>query len=219
MVKMHLMHQLLWLHRELNKLDLCLLILHLQIMLDLFNADERLVAGNTSDLTGTHNKDQNWVRLKIRSEQYFGSGKFKYGYLFEGVVSNQSTGINLTGSLINAPSFEPLVDSKTLFLENFKAYNYMAGGIRNVFNVGRKIDLRLEAYFFKPFEELTTSQDDDSVVLNDATSVYYSGTAAAVYHSLLGPISLQVNYYDDDENQWGVLMHIGYVLFNKKPMD
>ena len=192
---------------------------HLQIKLDLFNAEERLVAGNTSDLTGTHYKDQNWVRLKIRSEQYFGPGKFKYGYLFEGVVSNQPTGINLTGSLINAPSFEPLVDSKTLFLENFKAYNYIAGGVRNVFNVSRKIDLRLEAYFFKPFEALTTSQDSDLVVLDDATSVYYSGTAAAVYHSLLGPISLQVNYYDDDENQWGVLMHIGYVLFNKKPMD
>jgi NTE family protein len=192
---------------------------HFQVALDLFNAEEQLVPGNTSMLTETQNKGNDWVRLKLRAEQYFGSGWFKYGYLVEGVFSNQSAGFNLTGSLINAPAFEPLVDSPTLFLENFRSYNYLAGGIRNIYTLGRKLDLRLEGYFFKPFRGLTTSGDEDVVLLNDAEKIYLAGTAAAVYHSLLGPISIQVNYYDDEENQWGFLLHIGYLIFNKKALD
>jgi NTE family protein len=189
------------------------------IALDLFNAQERLVPGNTSNLTQTMSDNNNWVRLKLRSEQYFGSGFFKYGYLIEGVFSNQNTGFNLTGSLINAPAFEPLVDSPTLFLENFRAYNYLAGGIRNVFSLNRKFDLRLEGYFFKPFKELTVDESIDRVFLEDVTQFYFAGTAAGVYHSILGPISMQVNYYDDPENQWGFLLHIGYLIFNNKPLD
>jgi NTE family protein len=192
---------------------------HFQVALDLFNAEEQLVPGNTSMLTETQNKGNDWVRLKLRAEQYFGSGWFKYGYLVEGVFSNQSAGFNLTGSLINAPAFEPLVDSPTLFLENFRSYNYLAGGIRNIYTLGRKLDLRLEGYFFKPLRGLTTSGDEDVVLLNDAEKIYLAGTAAAVYHSLLGPISIQVNYYDDEENQWGFLLHIGYLIFNKKALD
>ncbi len=192
---------------------------YFQVALDLFTAEEELEPGNTSMLTETLFKSNDWVRLKLRAEQYFGSGRFKYGYLVESVFSNQATGFNLTGSLINAPNFEPLVDSPTLFLENFRAYNYIAGGIRNVYSLGRKFDLRLEGYFFKPFQGLNNAVDEDVLLLNDITKFYFAGTAAAVYHSLLGPISMQVNYYDDEENQWGFLLHIGYLIFNKKSLD
>ena len=189
------------------------------VSLDVFNTDETLEPGNTSDLDGIQEQSNNWVRLKLQAEQYFGKGAYKYGYLLEGVFSNQQTGFNLTGSLINAPSFEPLVDSPTLFLENFRAYNYFAGGIRNVYSVGRKIDLRLEGYFFKPIEEISINGTAESVFLKDVTDIYFTGTFAGVYHSILGPVSMQVNYYDDAENQWGFLLHVGYVLFNKTPFD
>ena len=191
---------------------------HFSVALDLFNAEEELNAGNTSDLSGVQSKKNNWVRLKLRAEQYFGSSWFKYGYLVEGVFSNQDTGFNLTGSLINAPAFEPLPDSPTLFLENFRAYNYLAGGIRNVYSLGRKFDFRLEGYFFKPFKQLSLDDATDRVVLEEETKFYLAGTAAGVYHSLLGPVSVQVNYYDDEENQWGFLLHVGYLIFNKSSL-
>jgi NTE family protein len=38
-------------------------------------------------------------------------------------------------------------------------------------------------------------------------------------HSPIGPISLSVNYYDDRENQLGILLHVGYLLFNKHPLE
>lgn len=189
------------------------------LSLDLFNATETLEPGNTTALNGTQEKKNEWVRLKLHAEQYFGTGWFKYGYLVEAVFSNQNAGFNLNGSMINAPTFEPLVDSPTLFLQNFRAYNYFAGGVRNVYSVGRKIDLRLEGYFFKPLEELSVDENTDRVILNDPTKFYFSGTVAGVYHSLLGPVSMQVNYYDDPENRLGFLLHIGYLIYNKKSLD
>jgi len=189
------------------------------VALDLFNADEYLVPGNTSDLAAPQSMENNWVRLKLRAEQYFGSGWFRYGYLAEGVFSNQNTGFNLTGSLINAPSFEPLPDSPTLFLEKFRTYNYLAGGIRNVYSLGRNFDIRLEGYIFKPFEELTVDDSTDRVILDDVTEFHFAGTLAGVFHSLIGPVSMQVNYYDDEENRWGFLLHVGYLIFNNKPLD
>ncbi len=187
--------------------------------LDLFDAKETLIPGNTSDLIGSQVQSNNWLRLKLRAEQYFGSGRFKWGYLAEGVFSNQNAGFNLTGSLINAPAFEPLPDSPTLFLENFRAYNYIAGGLRNVYGLGPKIDIRLEGYFFKPLQQIRLDQSTDQVILDNTSDFYFAGTAAGVYHSLLGPVSMQVNYYDDAENRWGFLLHVGYLLFNKKALD
>ncbi|MDH3708336.1 MAG: patatin, partial [Cyclobacteriaceae bacterium] len=99
------------------------------------------------------------------------------------------------------------------------AHNYIGGGVRNIFSITRDIDFRLEGYIFKPFREFEAGEDAGVVLSNDLTKLYFTGTAATVYHSPLGPIGLQVNYYDDSENQLGVLLHVGYVLFNKRALE
>jgi NTE family protein len=35
----------------------------------------------------------------------------------------------------------------------------------------------------------------------------------------VGPLSLSINYYDDNQNQLGVLLHVGFLLFNKSSLD
>ena len=192
---------------------------HLSLALDYFNARERLTPGSTSGFEQQQIKSNNWVRLKVRSEQYFGKGWYRYGYIVQGVFSNQSTSFSLTATRINAPGFFPLVDSPTLFLENFRAHNYIGGGIRNVMSISRDIDFRLEGYIFKPLREFTEGSETGVVLSSDITKLYFAGTAAAVYHSPIGPIGLQLNYYDDNENQLGVLLHVGYIIFNNRALD
>jgi NTE family protein len=43
--------------------------------------------------------------------------------------------------------------------------------------------------------------------------------AALVLHSPIGPVSFSINYYDDDVNQLGVLLHVGFLLFNKHSVE
>lgn len=186
---------------------------------DWFSMTEEYVPGNTSFITTELNEDRSWVRARITLEQYFKSGFYSSGYYLDGVFSNQPLFSNYQGSLINAPAFLPLQDSRTLLLQNLRAFNYVAGGWRNVFTLRSKLDFRLEAYLFKPLEAIVKGQNQEGVLDDSFSRIFFTGTAGLVFHSTVGPISLSMNYYDDPENQLGVLLHVGFLLFNKTSME
>ena len=94
----------------------------------------------------------------------------------------------------------------------------MAGGWRNVVALRRNLDFRAEAYAFKTLAEIK-DVNQEAVLSEDITKVYFAGMASFVMHSAIGPISLSVNYYDDRNRQWGVLLHAGFLLFNKTSME
>jgi len=184
-----------------------------------FSLEETLNPGNTSIQNFVSINRHSWIQGKLTLEQYFKAGIYSSGYYLEGVLSNQPTFSNYFGTIINAPAFNPLQDSRTLLLQNFRAFNYAAGGWRNVFSLRKSLDLRLEAYAFKPLEALFETSDQKTGLSSDITKIYFAGTAGLVMHSTLGPISLSVNYYDDKNRQLAVLLHVGFLLFNKGAMD
>ena len=186
---------------------------------DWFTVKERYTPGSTSNINQNVEENHSWLRARITLQQYFKSGFYSSGYYFDGVLSNQPLFTNYQGSLITAPGFYPLQDSKTLLLQNFRAYNYVAGGWRNVFTIRNKLDIRLEAYAFKPFEAIVEGQNQEGILDDSFEKMFFAGTAGMVYHSTVGPISLSFNYYDDPENQFGVLLHVGFLLFNKTSME
>ncbi|MCU0418501.1 MAG: patatin-like phospholipase family protein [Cyclobacteriaceae bacterium] len=186
---------------------------------DWFDLNETFQPGSVADGLPFSRELPGWGRLKLSAEQYFRKGVYSSGYLVEGMLSNQPLLANYQGSIINATAFNPLQDSRTLLLENFRAYSYVAGGWRNVVSVRKSLDFRLEAYVFKPFQSLARV-DGQRVRLNeDITEVYFAGTAGFVLHTSVGPVSLSANYYDDDQTRWGVLLHVGFLLFNKTSLE
>jgi NTE family protein len=184
-----------------------------------FNLNENYKPGNTSFQDAVSSKHHQWFRVKATAEQYFNAGWFRPGYYVEGVISNQGAFSNYRGTIINAPAFFPIQDSRTLILENFRAFNYVAGGVRNVFSLRKRLDFRLEGYLFKPLETLRAGADQRTEISKDIKAVYFAATAGLVMHSPIGPISFSVNYYDDRENQLGVLLHVGYLLFNRHSIE
>jgi NTE family protein len=186
---------------------------------DYFQVKENFTPGNTSVAEFPVEKHHQWFRMKASAEQYFGRGKFRTGYYIEGVFSNQPFFQNYFGTIINAPGFFPLQDSRTLILENFRSFNYVGGGLRNVISIRNKLDFRLEGYLFKPFDYLKQGAFQEAYISRDIGSLFFTGTAGFVYHSPMGPISLSLNYYDDVQNQLGVLLHVGFLLHNKHSME
>lgn len=186
---------------------------------DWFGLNETLEPGNTSIIPDVSKAYRTWLRAKISLEQYFKQGIYSSGYYLEGVFSNQPVFTNYGGTIINAPAFNPIQDSKTLLLENFRAFNYVAGGWRNVFSIRKSLDFRLEGYLFKPIEAIVMGQNQEAALSQEITDIYFAGTAGFVLHSTIGPISLSVNYYDDKQNELGVLLHVGFLLFNKTSME
>lgn len=184
-----------------------------------FNLKEDFLPGNTSVKLSPAEVNHQWFRFKATAEQYFKAGWYRPGYYAQAVLSNQTFFQNYYGTMINAPGFNPIQDSPTLVLENFRAFNYIAGGFRNVFTLRNRLDFRLEAYIFKPIEYLQQGANQEAFVTENLRTLYFASTAGLVMHSPLGPISLSLNYYDDKQNQLGVLLHVGFLLYNKHSLD
>ena len=189
--------------------------------IDYFDLNEELTPGSTSVLksTSVEKQKRNWLRGTIILEQYFRKGIYSSGYYLHGSFSNQPFFGNYQGTIINAPGFFPIQDSRTLLLENFRAFNFVAGGWRNVFTIRKNLDFRLEGYLFKPLAAIKAGLDQTAVLDEEITRIKFAGTAGLVMHSTIGPISLSVNYYDDSKNQLGVLLHFGFLMFNKTSME
>ncbi len=190
-----------------------------EFSLEWFSLIEQIESGSTSTQPLGNNQHRAWVRARITMEQYFKKGFYSSGYYFDAVFSNQPLFSNYQSTIINAPSFNPIQDSRTLLLQNFRAFNYVAGGWRNVFSLRGNLDLRLEGYLFKPFEQIVRGVSQEPLLRQELTSVFFAGTAGLVLHTTVGPVSLSLNYYDDAENQFGALLHVGFLLFNRTSIE
>lgn len=187
--------------------------------LDWFSLTEQLETGTTSKSLLNTNQLRQWVRARLTMEQYFKKGIYSSGYYLDAVFSNQPLFSNYQSTIINAPSFNPIQDSRTFLLQNFRAFNYVAGGWRNVFSIHNNFDFRVEGYLFKPFEQIVNGANQEPSLNSELTNVYFAASAGLVLHTTVGPVSLSFNYYDDTENQFGVLLHVGFLLFNRTSLE
>ena len=161
-----------------------------------------------------------WIHAKFSYENYFLKTKnYTLGYLAEVVASSQPLYNNYYATLLAAPAFYPLQDSRSTFLKNFRAFNYAAVGIKNIFNIKRKLDLRVEGYVFLPYQEFKQIGSQQVGFEKTLSKWRYAGTAGLVYQSPLGPISLSYNLYDEARKKHGMLLHIGYLIYNKRSLE
>ena len=200
---------------------------NLLVSLNYFTGTERYDPGNISrNIPGGVNginlqrKERNWFQFKVSDENYFyNKGKYTLGYQAEAVISDLPFFSNYYATLLVAPAFYPMQDSRSLFLENFRAASYLAGGLKNVYNLRRNLDLRVEGYAFLPYKEFEQIGFQNVEHKKSFESWRYAGTAGLVYHTPLGPISLSYNLYDDPIKRNGVLLHLGYLIYNKRSIE
>ncbi|MCK4677983.1 MAG: patatin-like phospholipase family protein [Bacteroidales bacterium] len=182
--------------------------------------DETYEPGSTAGDSDPLNKLVEWVQFRVKYNSYFRNiGIFTLGLYVEVFMSSQELHNNYVSSVLSAPAFQPIPESKTLFFPNFRAYNYGAGGLRGIFALHKSIDFRMEGYFFQPYQEILENQDKTAQLGPLFDNGYYMGSAAFVYHSPIGPLSLSLNYYDQETDQFSFLFNIGYIIFNKRAID
>ena len=179
--------------------------------------------GTTSSNQSAWYNFHEWVQFKLQFNNYYKSkGKLRLGLCSEIVFSTQPLFNNYTASILRAPAFQPNPESKTLFLESFRAHKYASVGQRLIYKIKPKIDFRLAGYLFQPVRSII--KQDSVVNLGEQFAQIYSiGTAAIVYHSPLGPLSFSINYYhnlpeiaQEDKTPLTFFFHFGYVIFNRR---
>lgn len=182
--------------------------------------EEDFTPGTTSIDTLGFRRIHEWLVVKLTYEKYFKSRKFyKAGLFFEGVYSTQTLFNNFSSSILSAPSFQPLPESKTLFQEKFRAHKYLALGIRQIFSITGYIDLRLEGFVYEPYQRIIRVPGLKAGYTTPFLETFFIGCASLVVHTPLGPAALTTNYYYGEDEPFTFMFHFGYIIFNKKALD
>lgn len=164
--------------------------------------------------------NRSWVKASVSAEGYIPlSTRVSFGYQGQWTHSTQPAFHNYVSSLANLPAFNPLQDSPTLLLVNFRDPAFLAGGIKGVFSLSDNIDFRLETYGFYGYRSLEESPGFRARVVNGGGGLSLAAAASLLYHTPLGPLAVSYNHYDDPYQQKGLFVHIGYILFNKRALD
>lgn len=183
--------------------------------------EERTDPGSTQEQGEDYWQDHEWLQAKITLEKYFlPKGAFRFGLFTEGLASSMPRFQNYTASVVRAPVFQPTPESRTWFIDEFRAPNYISGGLRSIIAVARnKFDLRLEAYVFQPYEPFVRGDADATETAASFTQRYYIGSGSMIYQSPVGPVWFNLSYFDGLRDPWVWSLNFGYVIFNQKAQE
>lgn len=175
--------------------------------------------GSTASNKDVFRKSHDFFRAKLTYESYFNKrGIIRPGLFAQVVVSNQPFFNNYTASLIEASVFNPVPESQTRFMPVFRTHNFAAGGVRTIFSLHSRLDLRLEGYIFQPHKEIlqnnTLPQYGDEFAKR-----YFMASAVLVLHTPVAPLALSVNYFDQEPEPISVIFTAGFLIFNKRALD
>lgn len=185
-----------------------------------FYGEEQNTPGSTAEDKEYFEATHDWIFTKALLDKYFPKLKFyTFGLYAEAVYTNKPLFNNYTSSILTAPAFQPTPESRVLFLPNYRANFYAALGIKNIFNIYKKIHFRLEGYIFQPYQKILNGEMHKAMYGKEFNDRYYMATAAFVYQSPICPISLSVSYYPGSDKEISVMFNIGYILFNNKALN
>ncbi len=182
------------------------------------NGTEKFKPGNTSPILGTSEQKQSFFQIKALYDQYFNVyKKLSLGVLFEASFNNRKLLNNYTATVVSSSAFQPTPNSKSMFIGNFHANQYFAGGGKIIYKMSDYFHLRTELYGFLPIQRLEMG-DKNSVYFDDKIfqNIHLMGLAALVLTTQIGPLSLELNYYDKPGAKWFASLNMGFMLFNKR---
>ncbi len=184
------------------------------------SGQEHNIPGSTSVDTTKYSNYLNWFQARMLFDHYLKTtGHMNFGFYGTATYSSQPFFNNYTSSVLNSPVFEPIPESQTIFLPQFRAHFYFAFGLKAIFKLLKNLDLRTEAYLFQPYQEIHSDANGKAYYGEIFSNRYYIGSGSLVFHSPIGPISMCLNYYDHADEPFSFNINIGYFIFNKRPFN
>lgn len=177
--------------------------------------------GTTTALEDIYYNHHNWFQINLLADAYTQIFKrFRIGTYAQLFLSSRQLFRDYSSSLLSATTFAPIMNAKTMVLTNYRANNFTAIGLKPIYSITKRLDLRCEAYLYLPFRKILKQEMTENVYLPQYserfTYLHLMASAALIYNTRFGPLGLSVNYLDDDKVNWYFMFHIGFMLFNKK---
>lgn len=185
------------------------------------SGDENTKPGSTAIDQNELTKKHNWFQGKVSLEKYFRLEKrVRIGSKSELFWSNQPFFQNYTATLMSSSAYQPTLDSKTQFLNIFRAHKYVGTGIIAETNLWKNLVFRGEAHVFQPIEELLTNQQNGEQFRGEALDKRRFIIAGTIlFRNPIAPLSLSLNYNDSELHKVSLMFNFGFLIFNKSTTD
>lgn len=158
-----------------------------------------------------------WWNISAEGERYFPPfGNLYLGYHLKAYYSSLPAMSNHANTLLYAGEAQPFVESTTRYQTRFRSNAYGMAGLRMVWEVGKKWDYRAEAYFINRVGEIQEMANQQVDFQYEVWNPSYALTTGLVYHSAIGPVAARLNYLDSPQRNVQFLIHIGYILQNRR---
>lgn len=146
-------------------------------------------------------------------------GSLSLGYYFILQATFTPLLSNYFSTIIEAPAFSPNIITRGLFMEGYRAHQFIAAGIMPLYNINKQIHFKGEAYAFFPVQEILRDGDNEAYKGTYFNRMKTLFNASLNFVSVAGPISLHVAYITEEEKPWSLQFSFGYLLFNKRSTD
>lgn len=166
------------------------------------------------------NTFRNWFYAKIKYKNFFlEKGFYRLGFNFEGYYAIKPFLGNYTSTILSAEQFNPFADSKTIFNSDYRSQQYFATGLTNVFTLKDKLDLRIEAYYFQPIQNILEN-NGQAEFSKPILTAYETASISLIYHTLIGPLRATVDYYGQGTkaSTYSFRLSYGFVIFNERSL-
>ena len=181
---------------------------------------EQTTTGSTTLKKSDIPAEREWFEVFLKFDKYLlRKRSIHLGVFLEGNISSLPLFQNFTASNLISPSFAPLPENLTIFQNQYRARSYAAAGIKAIYSYRDIIDIRSEVYLYQPYEQIKQNADRSAAFAEEVASRDFIGTLTAVYHSRLGPLAANLNYYEGQDEQFSFLIQFGYILFNKRGLE
>jgi len=178
---------------------------------------ESYIPGSTSQSMINKKLNYFWFKVKYEGTGFIpikGSLSLGYHYLLQATFKPMLN--NYYSTIIEAPAFHPNIISKALFMEPYRAYQFIAAGLMPVYKFRKQIHAKLEAYAFFPVQEILLNENKEVYMGNYFSSMKTLFNASLNFVTVAGPVSFHVGYITEDEKPWVIQLSFGYLLFNKR---
>lgn len=189
-----------------------------KLSLRYITGDERTEFGSTTADLSEFTQFHDWFEAELNYQYYFGHfGPIHLGFTVDAMYSTKPFFENYNASIISSPAYEPIPESKTIFLDEYRTTEFLGTGFRAVMEIRKNLEVRAEAYAFIPRVSILRDENNKARFSKPFYDQYFIGAGVFVWHSPLGPVSLNLNYYDNKEDSpWSFFLNFGYTIFNQK---
>ncbi len=162
----------------------------------------------------------NWFGVRLRYDKYITSPRssawFSMGLNIDGVYTNVEDFATTSATSMALPAYRPTLHSNMVFMPEFSARYYAAGGLIPQFTIFENLYAQVGA--FAMFRERYEGKNGEvPFPIGNLYSLQFISDFSLVYHTRVGPLSLSLSKYGlSNKDNLYMTFNFGYSIFAPK---